>query len=107
MDHGVSNEPRPDDSRPNLMLDNEKDTKGGSKLPGIPGRNKQGKNGQGGGKNGGSNRPRIPPWVIAVLFLGLVAYQLYAIFDHSGTPRASPFRIRSLSNRLRPVTSRR
>ncbi|MCA9879494.1 MAG: AAA family ATPase, partial [Thermomicrobiales bacterium] len=63
------------------MPDNEKENKGGSRLPNIPGRNKQGQNGQGGGTNGRPNRPRIPPWVIAVLFLGLVAYQLYAIFD--------------------------
>src|SRR5919112_1883963 len=82
MDYGVSNDQRPDITRLNLMPDNEKENnKGGSKLPGIPGRNKQGQNGQGGGKDGRSNRPRIPPWVIAVLFLGLVAYQLYAIFD--------------------------
>src|SRR5215217_732241 len=82
MDYGVSNDQRPDITRLNLMPDNEKENnKGSSKLPGIPGRNKQGQNGQGAGKDGRSNRPRIPPWVIAVLFLGLVAYQLYAIFD--------------------------
>ena len=81
MDYGVSKEPRPDISRLNLMPDNDKENKTSSKLPSIPGRNKQGQNGQGGGTNGRSGRPRIPPWVIAVLFLGLVAYQLYAIFD--------------------------
>jgi len=83
MDFSVSKERGPDITRLNLMPDNEKETKenkGGSKLPSIPGRNKQGQNGQG-GANGKPNRPRIPPWVIAVLFLGLVAYQLYAIFD--------------------------
>ena len=81
MDYGVPNEPRPEVTRLNLMPDNEKENKGGSKLPSIPGRNKQGQNGQGGGTNNKPGRPRIPPWLIAVLFLGLVAYQLYAIFD--------------------------
>ena len=81
MDYGVSHEQGPDITRLNLMPDNEKENKGNSKLPNIPGRNKQGQNGQGSDKNGRSNRPRIPPWVIAVLFLGLVAYQLYAISD--------------------------
>src|ERR1051325_1113608 len=81
MDYGVSNDPKPDITRLNLMPDNDKENKGGSKLPSLPGRNKDGKNAKGGGKDGSSGRPRIPPWVIAVLFLGLVAYQLYAIFD--------------------------
>ncbi len=59
--------------------DNDKDSKPQSRLPTLPGRGKPGP----GGANGttGKGRPRIPPWVIAVLFLGLVAYQLYAIFD--------------------------
>src|SRR5215213_11595579 len=49
-----------------------------SKRPTLPGRGRIGSGGPGTGNKG---RPRIPPWAIAVLFLGLVAYQLYAIFD--------------------------
>lgn len=67
-------------SRLNLLPDNEKESKTPSKLPNLPGRKPQ----SSGGKEGpatGKGRPRIPPWLIAVLFLGLVAYQLYAIFD--------------------------
>jgi cell division protease FtsH len=48
------------------------------KRPTLPGRGRIGPGGPGTGNKG---RPRIPPWAIAVLFLGLVAYQLYAIFD--------------------------
>src|SRR5215216_6742331 len=48
------------------------------KRPTLPGRGRIGPGGPGAGNKG---RPRIPPWAIAVLFLGLVAYQLYAIFD--------------------------
>ena len=48
------------------------------KRPTLPGRGRIGSGGPGTGNKG---RPRIPPWAIAVLFLGLVAYQLYAIFD--------------------------
>jgi cell division protease FtsH len=35
------------------------------------------------GSNGAPNqkKPRIPPWLIGLLFLGLLAYQIYAIFD--------------------------
>src|SRR5215218_9364337 len=59
---------------------NDKDTtsKPAIKRPTIPGRGRIGPGGPGTGNKG---RPRIPPWAIAVLFLGLVAYQLYAIFD--------------------------
>jgi cell division protease FtsH len=49
-----------------------------SKRPTLPGRGRIGPGGPGAGNKG---RPRIPPWAIAILFLGLVAYQLYAIFD--------------------------
>jgi cell division protease FtsH len=56
--------------------DNEKEPRAPGKRPNLPGR---GRIGPGGPGNRG--RPRIPPWAIAVLFLGLVAYQLYAIFD--------------------------
>jgi cell division protease FtsH len=66
-------------TRLHLLSDNDKDSRTPSKRPSIPGRNRSGP-GQGGPANG-KGRPRIPPWVIAVLFLGLVAYQLYAIFD--------------------------
>ncbi len=60
--------------------DKEKDGKSSGKRPGFPGRNRNDPSGPGGlGPNKG--RPRIPPWVIAVLFLGLVAYQLYMVFD--------------------------
>ncbi|MFM9105612.1 MAG: ATP-dependent zinc metalloprotease FtsH [Chloroflexota bacterium] len=53
--------------------DSEKD---GKKTPfGIPPRPK-GPSGSAGGK-----KPRVPPWVIGLLFLGLLAYQIYAIFD--------------------------
>lgn len=68
--------------RLHLLPDNEKekDGKGSGKRPGFPGRNRNGPSGPGGtGPNKG--RPRIPPWVIAILFLGLVAYQLYMVFD--------------------------
>ena len=58
--------------------DKEGDTKTPGKRPGLPGRGRIGPGGPGAGNTG---RPRIPPWAIAVLFLGLVAYQLYAIFD--------------------------
>src|SRR5690348_8190236 len=62
-------------SRLNLLPDNDNDAKNGSKRPTMPGRGRPGPLGS------GKRRPRIPPWVIALLFLGLVAYQLYAIFD--------------------------
>ncbi|MBA3450831.1 MAG: hypothetical protein H0T18_06440, partial [Chloroflexia bacterium] len=67
--------------RLHLLPDNdkEKETKSPSKRPGLPGRKGTGTGGPGGAS--GKGRPRIPPWAIAVLFLGLVAYQLYAIFD--------------------------
>ena len=55
--------------------DKEKDGKSLPKRPSFPGK------GRFGGGPGTKGRPRIPPWVIALLFLGLVAYQLYAIFD--------------------------
>ncbi|MGH2614484.1 MAG: ATP-dependent zinc metalloprotease FtsH [Thermomicrobiales bacterium] len=62
--------------RLHLLGDNENDKDSKSpRRPGLPGRNRSG------GPGNGKGRPRIPPWVIAVLFLGLVAYQLYAIFD--------------------------
>ena len=66
-------------TRLHLLPDNDKDKDGKSpsKRPSLPGRGRSGPGGPGGTKG----RPRIPPWVIAVLFLGLVAYQLYAIFD--------------------------
>jgi hypothetical protein len=54
--------------------DSDRDTK---KSPfGIPQRPK-------GPANGGPTpkKPRIPPWLIGLLFLGLLAYQIYAIFD--------------------------
>jgi cell division protease FtsH len=69
-------------ARLHLLPDNEKEkdkdkeSRNGSKRPGLPGRGRPALGGP-----GGKGRPRIPPWVIAVLFLGLVAYQLYAIFD--------------------------
>jgi hypothetical protein len=63
-------------TRLHLLPDNENETKNSSKRPTLPGRGKPGPSGP-----GGKRRPRIPPWVIALLFLGLVAYQLYAIFD--------------------------
>src|SRR4051794_32684555 len=74
--HRMTDHKRPEVTRLHLLPDNDKESKSGSKRPGIPGR---GRSGPGGTGNRG--RPRIPPWVIAVLFLGLVAYQLYAIFD--------------------------
>ena len=82
----VTEHRRPEVMRLHLLPDNdkEKDGKTPSKRPGLPGR---GRLGSGGPNNKG--RPRIPPWVIAVLFLGLVAYQLYAIFD----PQRDPQRI--------------
>jgi cell division protease FtsH len=69
--------------RLHLLPDNdkEKDGKAPSKRPGFPGRNRNGPGGQGGIGGPSKGRPRIPPWVIAVLFLGLVAYQLYMVFD--------------------------
>jgi cell division protease FtsH len=67
-------------TRLHLLPDSDNDNKSTNKRPGLPGRNRSGPGGQGGPGNG-RGRPRIPPWVIAVLFLGLVAYQLYAIFD--------------------------
>ncbi|MCC6313439.1 MAG: ATP-dependent zinc metalloprotease FtsH [Thermomicrobiales bacterium] len=45
----------------------------------LPQRQKGSPNSGPGGNE--TKRPRIPPWVIGVLFLGLLAYQLYAIFD--------------------------
>ena len=65
---------------PDSDKDKDKDAKAPAKRPNLPGRNRFGPGGSGGPANG-KGRPRIPPWVIAVLFLGLVAYQLYAIFD--------------------------
>jgi cell division protease FtsH len=69
--------------RLHLLPDNdkEKDGKTPSKRPGFPGRNRNGPGGPGGVGGPNKGRPRIPPWVIAVLFLGLVAYQLYMVFD--------------------------
>ena len=67
---------RPEVTRLHLLPDNDKESRSGSKRPGLPGRGRSGPAG-----TGNKGRPRIPPWVIAVLFLGLVAYQLYAIFD--------------------------
>jgi cell division protease FtsH len=72
----MSEHERPEVTRLHLLPDNDKESRSGTKRPGLPGR---GRSGPGGTGNRG--RPRIPPWVIAVLFLGLVAYQLYAIFD--------------------------
>ncbi len=66
-------------TRLHLLPDNDKDAKSPGRIPGLPGRGRTGSGGSGGPN--GKGRPRIPPWVIAVLFLGLVAYQLYAIFD--------------------------
>ena len=60
--------------------DKEKDAKSPSKRPSLPGRKSSG-SGATGGTSPTKGRPRIPPWAIALLFLGLVAYQLYAIFD--------------------------
>jgi cell division protease FtsH len=67
---------------PDKDKDKDKDTdqRTPSKRPTLPGRKVPGQGGQG-GPTVPKGRPRIPPWVIAVLFLGLVAYQLYAIFD--------------------------
>ena len=62
-------------ARLHLLPDNEKETKTPSKRPGLPGR---GKSGPGG--TGNKGRPRVPPWILAVLALGVVAYQLYATF---------------------------
>ena len=68
----------------NLIPDSDKDkdkdttSKPPAKRPSLPGRGRIGPGGPGTSNKG---RPRIPPWAIAVLFLGLVAYQLYAIFD--------------------------
>ncbi|MCC7022873.1 MAG: ATP-dependent zinc metalloprotease FtsH [Thermomicrobiales bacterium] len=76
----VDDDKRPGVSRLHLLPDNDKESRGTGKRPTLPGRNRQ----EGGGPGGPGNlkgRPRIPPWVLAVLFLGLVAYQLYAIFD--------------------------
>ncbi|MDF3038309.1 MAG: ATP-dependent metalloprotease FtsH [Thermomicrobiales bacterium] len=69
--------------RLHLLPDNdkEKDGKTPNKRPGFPGRNRNGSGGPGSSGGPGKVRPRIPPWVIAVLFLGLVAYQLYMVFD--------------------------
>ena len=67
---------RPEVTRLHLLPDNDKESRSGSKRPSLPGRNRSGSGGSG---NRGDRV--IPPWVIAVLFLGLVAYQLYAIFD--------------------------
>jgi cell division protease FtsH len=68
-------------TRLHLLPDSDNDNnKTSSKRPSLPGRNRNGPGGQGSPGNG-KGRPRIPPWIIAVLFLGLVAYQLYAIFD--------------------------
>jgi cell division protease FtsH len=73
-------------TRLNLIPDSDKEqakdkdtpAKSTPKRPMIPGRGRIGSGGPGTSNKG---RPRIPPWAIAVLFLGLVAYQLYAIFD--------------------------
>jgi cell division protease FtsH len=73
-------------TRLNLITDSDKEktkdkdttSKPSVKRPTIPGRGRIGSGGPGTSNKG---RPRIPPWAIAVLFLGLVAYQLYAIFD--------------------------
>jgi cell division protease FtsH len=51
----------------------------------------RGPKGSGGPNQGGpSKRPRIPPWAIGVLFLGLLAFQLYSIFDPSRNNQAVP-----------------
>ena len=65
---------------PDNDKDKEKDGKATGKRPSFPGRNRNGPAGPG-GTGPTKGRPRIPPWVIAVLFLGLVAYQLYMVFD--------------------------
>ena len=49
-----------------------------SSAGGRPGPRRNQRPGSGG--PGQPRRPRIPAWVIAILFLGLVAYQLYAFF---------------------------
>jgi cell division protease FtsH len=78
----VYEDDHPGVTRLHLLPDNDKDkeAKTPNKRPGLPGRNRNGPGGPA-GPGSGKGRPRIPPWVIAVLFLGLVAYQLYAIFD--------------------------
>jgi cell division protease FtsH len=76
----VYKDDHPGVTRLHLLPDNDKEAKTQNKRPNLPGRNRNGPGGAG-GPGTGKGRPRIPPWVIAVLFLGLVAYQLYAIFD--------------------------
>jgi cell division protease FtsH len=76
----VYKDDHPGVTRLHLLPDNDKEAKTPNKRPSLPGRNRNGPGGPAGPGNG-KGRPRIPPWVIAVLFLGLVAYQLYAIFD--------------------------
>ena len=75
----------------NRLPDQEKDgsrssSNGRKPAPWMPQRSKNSGAGGPGGGNGGNNkpdqkRPRIPPWAIGVLFLGLLAYQLYVFFD--------------------------
>ena len=72
----------------NRLPDQEKDgsrpsSNGRKPTPWLPQRSK---NSGSGGNNSNNNkpdqkRPRIPPWAIGVLFLGLLAYQLYVLFD--------------------------
>ncbi len=76
----TSSEPK-EPTRLQRLPDGDKDGGNGRK-PNFPlpkGPNK----GQGNGPKGTGEpkRPRIPPWAIGVLFLGLLAFQLYSIFD--------------------------
>ncbi|MDQ3692570.1 MAG: ATP-dependent zinc metalloprotease FtsH [Chloroflexota bacterium] len=70
----------------NRLNDGDKDDKrssNGSRRPGSNPNNQNRNNqppGSGGGNQGPFRRPRIPAWVIGVLFLALVGYQIYAIF---------------------------
>jgi len=62
---------------PNLLNRNQnQNQRGGSGGSGGSG----GPGGPGGSGAGGPRRPRIPAWVIGVIFLGLVAYQLFVAF---------------------------
>jgi hypothetical protein len=74
----------------NRLPEQEKDgsrpsTNGRKPAPWMPQRTKNtGSGGSGGGNPNNKpeqKRPRIPPWAIGVLFLGLLAYQLYVFFD--------------------------
>ena len=72
----------------NRLPEQEKDgsrpsTNGRKPAPWMPQRPKNAGTGGPGGANNkpDQKRPRIPPWAIGVLFLGLLAYQLYVFFD--------------------------